>query len=77
MFASLENLITEGELVSEEVPTIKTIKGWIGRYSKSFKKEASERTLTETNGVTNDSNSNESSTNRASKRQKTNPAKRV
>lgn len=74
MHASLENLVTEGELVSEEVPTIKTIKGWIGRYSKSFKKEASERALTETNGVINDSNSSESSTNRASKRQKTNPA---
>ncbi|CAG8688710.1 13652_t:CDS:2 [Rhizophagus irregularis] len=74
MHASLENLVTEGELVSEEIPTIKTIKGWIGRYSKSFKKEASERALIETNGVVNNSNSSESSTNRASKRQKTNPA---
>jgi len=71
--ASLENLVTEGKLVSEEIPTIKTIKGWIERYSKSFKKEASERALTETNGVINNSNSSESSTNRASKRQKTNP----
>ena len=74
MHVSLENLVREGELVSEEIPTIKTIKGWIGRYSKSFKKEASERALTETNGVINNSNSSESSTNRASKRQKTNPA---
>ena len=72
MHASLENLVTKGKLVSEEIPTIKTIKGWIGRYSKSFKKEASERALTETNGVINNSNSSESSINRASKRQKTN-----
>jgi hypothetical protein len=71
MHASLENLVTEGELVSEEIPTIKTIKDWIGRYSKSFKKEASERALTESNGVTNNSNSSESSTKRVNKRQKT------
>ncbi|RGB23899.1 hypothetical protein C1646_773843 [Rhizophagus diaphanus] len=49
MHASLENLVTEGELVLKEIPTIKTIKGWIGRYSKSFKKEASECALIETN----------------------------
>ena len=73
MHACLKELAAEEELALEEIPTIKTIKGWIGRYSKSFKKEASERALTETNGVINNSNSSESSTNRASKRQKTNP----
>ncbi|UZO02042.1 uncharacterized protein OCT59_020540 [Rhizophagus irregularis] len=31
----------------EEIPTVKTIKGWIGRYSANFKKEASEKTLVE------------------------------
>ena len=72
MHASLENLVIEGELTSGEIPTIKTIKGWIGRYSKNFKKEASKHALTETNGVINNSNSSESSINRASKRQKTN-----
>ncbi|CAB4478260.1 uncharacterized protein OCT59_007491 [Rhizophagus irregularis] len=56
---SLKNLVTEDELVSEEIPTIKTIKGWIRRYSKSFKKKASEHALTETNGIINNSNSND------------------
>ena len=71
MHENLEKLVIEGELTSGEIPTIKTIKGWIGRYSKNFKREASERALIETNGVTNNSNSGESSTERASKRQKT------
>ena len=74
MHACLEELAAEGELALEEIPTIKTIKSWIGRYSKSFKKEASERALIKTNGVINNSNSSKGSTNRASKRQKTNPA---
>jgi hypothetical protein len=71
MHTSLQNLVIEGELTSEEIPTIKTIKGWIGRYSKNFKKEASERALIETNEVTNNGNSSESNTKRANKRQKT------
>jgi hypothetical protein len=45
MRASLEELATEGELALEEIPTVKTIKGWIGRYSANFKKEASEKAL--------------------------------
>ncbi|PKB95599.1 hypothetical protein RhiirA5_436412 [Rhizophagus irregularis] len=52
-------LFFEDELVSKEIPTIKTIKGWIRRYSKSFKKKASEHALTETNGIINNSNSND------------------
>jgi hypothetical protein len=49
MYTSLEKLVVEGELTPEEIPTVKTIKGWIGRYSASFKKEASERALLEKN----------------------------
>ncbi|CAG8840894.1 13522_t:CDS:1, partial [Gigaspora margarita] len=49
MHADLENLTKHGELSFEKIPTVKTIKGWIRRYSASFKKEASERALTETN----------------------------
>src|SRR5437764_15266768 len=45
MHACLEELAAEGELTLEEIPTVKTIKGWIGRYSANFKKEASEKAL--------------------------------
>ena len=45
MHASLKELAAEGELALEEIPTIKTIKGWIGRYSAAFKKEASEKAM--------------------------------
>ncbi|PKY61544.1 hypothetical protein RhiirA4_486653, partial [Rhizophagus irregularis] len=45
MHACLKELATEGELTLEEIPTVKTIKGWIGRYSANFKKEASEKAL--------------------------------
>jgi hypothetical protein len=47
MHACLEELAAEGELTLEEIPTVKTIKGWIGRYSANFKKEASEKALME------------------------------
>jgi hypothetical protein len=70
MHASLEILVTEGELIAEEIPTIKTIKGWIGRYSKSFKKEATECALTGTSGSGN--NIGCSNSQRVYKRQKTN-----
>ena len=49
MHTCLEELAAEGELTLEEIPTVKTIKGWIGRYSANFKKEASERALVENN----------------------------
>ncbi|CAB4403885.1 unnamed protein product [Rhizophagus irregularis] len=45
MHACLKELATEEELTLEEIPTVKTIKGWIGRYSANFKKEASEKAL--------------------------------
>ena len=60
MHADLESLAKTGELTFDEIPSVKTIKGWIGRYSTNFKKEASERALT-------GANSNKS---RTSKRQK-------
>src|SRR5947209_19548474 len=50
MHACLKELAAEGELALEEIPTIKTIKGWIGRYSAAFKKEASEKALVENMG---------------------------
>ncbi|GBC02136.1 hypothetical protein RclHR1_04470015 [Rhizophagus clarus] len=45
MHTCLKKLAEEGELTLEEIPTVKTIKGWIGRYSANFKKEASEKAL--------------------------------
>ena len=68
MHTSLEKLAVEGELTLEEIPTVKTIKGWIGRYSASFKKEASERALLENN--TESITVAESSQKRSYKRQK-------
>ncbi|CAG8544914.1 41669_t:CDS:2, partial [Gigaspora margarita] len=45
MHANLEDLAANGELTFEEIPSVKTIKGWIGRYSANFKKDASEKAL--------------------------------
>ena len=45
MHACLEELAAEGELNLKEILTVKTIKGWIGRYSANFKKEVSEIAL--------------------------------
>ncbi|CAG8653610.1 8718_t:CDS:2, partial [Scutellospora calospora] len=39
MYADLENLAKNGELLFEEIPIIKTIKEWIRRYIANFKKE--------------------------------------
>ncbi|CAG8616142.1 8649_t:CDS:2, partial [Cetraspora pellucida] len=41
MHANFEDLTRNSELSFEEIPTAKTIKGWIRRYNASFKKEAS------------------------------------
>ncbi|CAG8457049.1 9269_t:CDS:2 [Scutellospora calospora] len=49
MHTSLEKLTVKRELDFEEIPTVKTIKGWIGRYSANFKREASERVLSGNN----------------------------
>jgi len=50
MHSCLKELAAEGELTLEEIPTVKTIKGWIKRYSANFKKEASEKALVENMG---------------------------
>ncbi|CAG8779211.1 15702_t:CDS:2 [Gigaspora margarita] len=49
MHFDLEALAKTGELPFEEILSVKTIKGWIGRYSANFKKEASEQALTKAN----------------------------
>ena len=47
MHESLKELAGEKEISVEEIPEVKTIKGWIGRYSASSKKEMSEKALEE------------------------------
>ncbi|CAB5366059.1 unnamed protein product [Rhizophagus irregularis] len=69
MHTCLEELAAEGELTLEEIPTVKTIKGWIGRYSANFKKEASEKALVE-NMESNQSGAVAESSIRPNKRQK-------
>ncbi|RIB18848.1 hypothetical protein C2G38_2183504 [Gigaspora rosea] len=54
MHVALKDLAISGELTIEEIPTAKTIKGWIGRYSANFKKEASEKALTKDKSNNND-----------------------
>ncbi|CAB4402473.1 unnamed protein product [Rhizophagus irregularis] len=45
MHESLLELVREKKLSVEDIPEVKTIKGWIGRYSASSKKEMSEKAL--------------------------------
>jgi len=45
MHESLKELVHERELSAENIPEVKTIKGWIGRYSASSKKDMSEKAL--------------------------------
>ena len=45
MHESLKELVHEKEISAEDIPEVKTIKGWIGRYSASSKKEMSEKAL--------------------------------
>ncbi|PKY61536.1 hypothetical protein RhiirA4_486634 [Rhizophagus irregularis] len=45
MHESLLELVREKELSVEDIPEVKTIKGWIGRYNASSKKEMSEKAL--------------------------------
>ncbi|RGB30846.1 hypothetical protein C1646_764819 [Rhizophagus diaphanus] len=50
MVMQLKNLAEEGEIQESEVPEVKTVEGWITRYSASLRKEAAEkRVLRETN----------------------------
>ena len=45
MHESLKELANKEELNVEEISKVKTIKGWIGKYNASFKKEMSEKVL--------------------------------
>ena len=47
MHENLKELANEKEISVDEIPEVKTIKGWIGRYSASSKKEMSEKALEE------------------------------
>ena len=50
MVIELNKLAEDGEIQKDEVPEIKTIEGWITRYSASLRKESAEqRILGETN----------------------------
>ena len=50
MVMQLKNQAEEGEIQESEVPEVKTVEGWITRYSASLRKEAAEqRVLRETN----------------------------
>ena len=63
MVMQLKNLAEEGEIQESEVPEVKTVEGWITRYSASLRKEAAEkRVLRETNKrLENESNNGGSS----------------
>lgn len=49
MIMELKNLVDEGEIQEEEVPEIKTIEGWITRYSASLRRESAEKRVAENN----------------------------
>jgi hypothetical protein len=50
MVIELKKLAEEGEIQKDEVPEIKTIEGWITKYSASLRKESAEqRVIGETN----------------------------
>ncbi|RIA92733.1 hypothetical protein C1645_820237 [Glomus cerebriforme] len=42
MVIKLNKLAEEGEIQKDEIPEIKTIEGWITRYSTSLRKESAE-----------------------------------
>jgi hypothetical protein len=47
MLEELEERVKLGELTSEELPTIKTIEGWISRFAASHKKSMAQKILEE------------------------------
>jgi hypothetical protein len=47
MLEELEERVKLGELASEELPTIKTIEGWISRFAASHKKSMAQKILEE------------------------------
>ena len=69
MYIELNKLAEEGEIQKDEVPEIKTIEGWITRYSASLRKESAEQRVT--TGETNKRIENEGGNSKNSrKRQK-------
>ena len=63
MVMQLKNLAEEGEIQESEIPEVKTVEGWITRYSASLRKEAAEqRVMRETDKrLENESNNSRSS----------------
>ncbi|RHZ78587.1 hypothetical protein Glove_159g30 [Diversispora epigaea] len=49
MLNELKKIAEEGEIQSEEIPEIKTIEGWITRYSASLRKESAEQRISNNN----------------------------
>ncbi|RHZ76368.1 hypothetical protein Glove_198g95 [Diversispora epigaea] len=71
MYESLKELVKENELSINEIPEVKTIKGWIGRYNAASRKEMSEKALEENIIVDSSTNNNiQNEPNKARKRQK-------
>jgi hypothetical protein len=71
MFIELNKLAEEGEIQKNEVPEIKTIEGWITRYSASLRKESAEqRVIGETNKRIGNEGGNGGNSKNSHKRQK-------
>jgi hypothetical protein len=49
MVMQLQDLAKEGEIQLEDVPEIKTVEGWIARYSSSLKKKYAAQRVAENN----------------------------
>ena len=54
MSEELKERVKLGELTSKELPTIKTIEGWISRFAASHKKSMAQKILEETKIKIND-----------------------
>src|SRR5438874_2332261 len=48
----LQNLAKEGEIQFDDVPEIKTVEGWIARFSSSLRKEYAAQRVAEKNNNT-------------------------
>lgn len=49
MVKELQNLAKEGEIQLDDVPEIKTVEGWIARFSSSLRKEYAAQRIAENN----------------------------
>ncbi len=45
MLDGLKEMVENGELIAEVIPSLKTVENWITRFSSSSKKEHAERFL--------------------------------